>query len=192
MDDKIPVIYQKIWEMPGYPQFNMHANQKRFVFTGDYSRFPFLEKYHQKTMLELFTREKPTRDNDASFVWRGFYEPHKMMAEVAKGGFGLVWCDEEYFERYYSWNQPHKLGFNLAAGIPIVIRNGSVHTEFVKENELGYVVDSLEEADELVQNTSDEEYNKMVCNVAKFQPLLLNGVYTKKLLLDAVIQVVEK
>ena len=103
-----------------------------------------------------------------------------------------MWSDEEYFKRYYSWNQPNKLGFNLAAGIPVVIRNGSVHTQFIKNNGLGYVVESLEEADELVQNTSDEKYQQMIQNVAKFQPLLLNGVYTQRLLLDAVIQVMEK
>lgn len=192
LDETIPIIYQKIWEMPGFPQFTTHANQKKFIFTGNYSRFPFLKEYEGKTMIEQYDRQKPDRESNASFLWKGAREPHRLMAEIAKGGYGLVWCDEEYFDRYYSWNQPHKLGFNLAAGIPVVIRNGSVHTEFVRDNGLGYVVDSLEEADNLVQNTSDEEYNKMVRNVAKFQPLLLNGTYTKKLLLDAVIQVVEK
>lgn len=74
----------------------------------------------------------------------------------------------------------------------MVLRKGSVHTDFINENGLGYVVESLEEADELVQNTSDEKYQQMIQNVAKFQPLLLNGVYTQRLLLDAVIQVMEK
>lgn len=188
----IPVLYQKIWEMPGYPQFTVHENIKKFLFTGNYERFPFLKTYKGKTVIEQFDVQKPERNNDACFIWKGFYEPHKLMAELSKGGFGLVWCDKEYFERYYSLNQPHKLGFDLAAGIPVVIRNGSVHSDFVKNNGLGYVVNSLEEADERVQNTSDEDYRIMVNNITKFQPLLLNGMYTKKLLLDAVIQVMEK
>ena len=89
-------------------------------------------------------------------------------------------------------NQPHKLGFNLSAGIPIIIRKDGVHSEWVKENGLGYVVESLEEADELIQNTSDETYAGMVANVARIQPLLLNGMYTKKLLTEAVIKVMER
>ena len=89
-------------------------------------------------------------------------------------------------------NQPHKLGFTLASGIPVIIRNGCVHSDFVREKDLGYVVDSLEEADNLVQNTSDEDYAKMISNIAPYQYMLLNGVYTKKLLMDALICVLEK
>ena len=51
---------------------------------------------------------------------------------------------------------------------------------------------SLEEADNLVQNTSDEDYAKMISNIAPYQYMLLNGVYTKKLLMDALICVLEK
>lgn len=188
---QIPIVFQKIWEMPGYPEFTRHYNKKKFVFTGNFTRFPFLNTYHGKTMIEQFDGQKPMRDNDRSFIWMGYREPHELMKELADGGFGLVWSDKEYFDRYYSWNQPHKLGFNLAAGIPVIIRNGSVHTEFIKDNGLGYVVDSIEEADELVQNTSDDEYQKLIHNVAKIQPLLLSGAYTKRMLLDAVIQVME-
>ncbi len=192
LDKNISIIYQKIWEMPGYPQYTIHRNRKVFLFTGNVDRFPFLKEYSGKTLIEQFDGQKPDRENDQSFLWKGYREPHKLMSEIAQGGFGLVWSDEEYFKRYYSWNQPHKLGFNLAAGIPVVIRNGSVHTDFIKSNGLGYVVESLKEADELVQSTSDEMYQQMIQNVAKFQPLLLNGVYTQRLLLDAVIQVLEK
>ena len=169
----------------------MHRNLKRFLFSGNYNRFPFLKEYEGETIINQYDLQKPDRENDESFQWKGFYEPHKLMAEIAQGGFGLVWCDEEYFERYYSWNQPHKLGFNLSAGIPVVVRNGSVHTDFIKNNGLGYVVDTLEEADQFVKNTTEEKYQEMVRNVAVFQPLLLNGRYTQKLLLDAVIQVLE-
>lgn len=192
LNKAIPVIYQKIWEMPGYPQYTVHENRKVFLFTGNFDRFPFLREYFGKTPIEQFDGKTPDRKNDHSFLWKGYRKPQKLMSEIAQGGFGLVWSDEEYFKRYYSWNQPHKLGFNLAAGIPVVIRNGSIHTQFIKNNGLGYVVESLEEADELVQNTSDEKYQQMIQNVAKFQPLLLNGVYTQRLLLDAVIQVMEK
>lgn len=192
LKSETPVVFQKIWEVPGYPQFATHHNRKRMIFTGHYERFPFLGEYNGKTVLEQFDGEKPIRENSENFVWKGLYEPHRLMREIAKGGFGLVWCDEEYFKRYYSLNQPHKLGFNLAAGIPVIVRSGCVHEEFIRSNGLGYVVHSLEEADDLVQNTPDGKYEEMVNCVAKYQPILLNGIYTKKLLVDAVLQVMEK
>ena len=190
--DDIQVLYQKIWEVPGFPCFREHQNLKKMLFTGNWNRFPFLESYHGKTIVEHFDYQKPPRDDDSSFTWRNGFKPIQLMREMSKGGYGLVWCDKEYLERYYSMNQPHKLGFTLASGIPVIVRNGCVHSDFVREKGLGYVVDSLEEADNLVQNTSDEGYAKMISNIAPYQYMLLNGVYTKKLLMDTLICVLEK
>ena len=188
LDEKIAIIKHEL---------NVtNANAKVLVGDVTMSIDSILIKMAQlnrgKTVLEQFDWEKPSREINESFAWRGGYEPHKLMREISKGGFGLVWCDEEYFERYYSVNQPHKLGFDLAAGIPVIVRKGCVHADFIKNNGLGYVVDSLEEADEVAWNTSDEEYAEMVKHIAQYQPLLLDGTYTKKMLLDAVIQVMEK
>ena len=192
LNEKIPVLYQKIWEVPGFPCFREHQNLKKMLFTGNWNRFPFLESYHGKTIVEHFDYQKPPRDDDSSFTWRNGFKPIQLMREMSNGGYGLVWCDKEYLERYYSMNQPHKLGFTLASGIPVIVRDGCVHSDFVREKGLGYVVDSLEEADNLVQNTSDEDYAKMISNIAPYQYMLLNGVYTKKLLMDALICVLEK
>ena len=95
--------------------------------------------------------------------------------ELSKGGFGLVWSDDEYFDRYYSMNQPYKLGTNLAAGIPVIVKRGCVHEKFVERNGLGYTVDTLDEADKLVQSITDAEYIKLYHNVKNIQKLILYG-----------------
>ena len=112
--DDIQVLYQKIWEVPGFPCFKEHQNLKKMLFTGNWNRFPFLESYHGKTIVEHFDYQKPPRDDDSSFTWRNGFKPIQLMRELSKGGYGLVWCDKEYLERYYSMNQPHKLGFTLS------------------------------------------------------------------------------
>ena len=106
---------------------------------------------------------------DDSFCWRGYFEQEKLMHELSKGGFGLVWSDDEYFDRYYSMNQPYKLGTNLAAGIPVIVKRGCVHEKFVERNGLGYAVDTLDEADKLVQSITDAEYIKLYHNVKNIQ-----------------------
>ncbi len=83
----------------------------------------------------------------------------KLMHELSKGGFGLVWSDDEYFNKLI--NQPYKLGTNLAAGIPVIVKRGCVHEKFVERNGLGYAVDTLDEADKLVQSITDAEYIKL-------------------------------
>lgn len=103
----------------------------------------------------------------------------------------FVWSDDEYFDRYYSMNQPYKLGTNLAAGIPVIVKRGCVHEKFVERNGLGYAVDTLDEADKLVQSITDAEYIKLYHNVKNIQKLILDGAYTRKTLQDAIIEVLE-
>lgn len=153
--DEKPVIYQTIWDMPSDICFVDHAVTRCFHFAGNYNRFPFLAEYHGKTPIYQYDANKPDRENDDSFCWRGYFEQEKLMHELSKGGFGLVWSDDEYFDRYYSMNQPYKLGTNLAAGIPVIVKRGCVHEKFVERNGLGYAVDTLDEADKLVQSITD-------------------------------------
>ncbi|WP_455721936.1 sugar transferase [Agathobacter sp.] len=185
------VIYQTIWDMPSDICFEDHAIKRCFHFTGSFSRFPFLANYRGKTLIYQYDRNEPERKNDESFLWRGYYEQEKLMYELSKGGFGLVWSDDEYFKRYYSMNQPYKLGTNLAAGIPVIVRKGCVHEEFVIKNGVGFAVDTLEEADEIVQNISEDEYRQLYRNVKNIQKLILDGAYTRKTLQDAIITVLE-
>lgn len=189
--DEKPVIYQTIWDMPSDICFVDHAVTRCFHFAGNYNRFPFLAEYHGKTPIYQYDANKPDRENDDSFCWRGYFEQEKLMHELSKGGFGLVWSDGEYFDRYYSMNQPYKLGTNLAAGIPVIVKRGCVHEKFVERNGLGYAVDTLDEADKLVQSITDAEYIKLYHNVKNIQKLILDGAYTRKTLQDAIIEVLE-
>ena len=185
------VIYQTIWDMPSDICFDNHDTKRVFHFTGEYSRFPFLADYKGRTPILQYAASKPVRPDDESFTWKGFYEQENLMYELSKGGFGLVWSEEEYFKRYYSMNQPYKLGTNLAAGIPVIVKKGCVHEEFVVKNGLGFAVDTLEEADRIVQNISEEDYRKLYSNVRNIQRLILDGAYTRKTLQDAIIAVLE-
>lgn len=158
--DEKPVIYQTIWDMPSDICFVDHAVTRCFHFAGNYNRFPFLAEYHGKTPIYQYDANKPDRENDDSFCWKGYFEQEKLMHELSKGGFGLVWSDDEYFDRYYSMNQPYKLGTNLAAGIPVIVKRGCVHDKFVERNGLGYAVDQFKESGRfytcyMVDDTSD-------------------------------------
>ena len=177
--------------MPSDFCFVEHAVTRCFHFAGNNNRFPFLAEYHGKTPIYQYDANKPDRENDDSFCWRGYFEQEKLMHELSKGGFGLVWSDDEYFDRYYSMNQPYKLGTNLAAGIPVIVKRGCVHEKFVERNGLGYAVDTLDEADKLVQSITDAEYIKLYHNVKNIQKLILDGAYTRKTLQDAIIEVLE-
>ncbi len=185
------VIYQSIWDMPSDMCFENHEIKRCLYFTGSYTRFPFLADYRGATPILHYDLYKPARADDESFIWCGYLEHERLMYEISKGGFGLVWCDKEYFDRYYSMNQPYKLGTYLAAGIPVIVRKGCVHEEYITRNGLGFAVSTLEEADRIVQNISDEDYRKLYSNVRNIQKLILEGAYTRKTLQNAIIAVLE-
>lgn len=113
---------------------------------------------------------------------------------MSEGGFGLVWGTSENptdEEDYYRLNISHKVSTYLAAGIPVVVPSYLSNASFIQEKGLGYVVNSLEEANRLVEYTTAEAYQHMVENVYKVSYILKEGYFTKKLLIAAVMQVLD-
>ena len=53
------------------------------------------------------------------------------------------------------------------------------------------MVDSLQEANRLVEETTVEFYQQMVKNVSKVSYALKEGYFTKKLLIDAIMDVLD-
>ena len=72
----------------------------------------------------------------------------------------------------------------LFRSIPDYLSNA----DFIKEKGIGFVVSSLEEASQVVQSCSEEEYNRMVSNLKQVQYLINNGYFTKKLFVDAIMK----
>ena len=90
---------------------------------------------------------------------------------------------------YYGLNISHKSATYLAAGIPVIVPSYLSNAELIRERGLGLVVDSLEEASRIVESLTAEEYQAMVERVRKFSFLLKEGYFSKKVLVDAVMEV---
>lgn len=116
----------------------------------------------------------------------GWLPPERLLMELAKGGFGLVWYGNEEWRQYLSMNNSLKLGVYLAAGIPVIVPGGISSQSIIEENHLGIAVDTLEEATETIKNMTEPEYREYSAAVTRFAPLIRKGFFTKKSLLDAV------
>ena len=137
--------------------------------------------------MELYAERDIEKRFDQNVIYKGYKEGMEFFIESAKGGFGLVWADDDYFQQYYCMNQPYKLGVFLAQGLPVVIRKGTAQEDFIREQGLGLLVESLEEADEKIQTMTETEYQNLCQNVKKVQRLITKGIYTQQILVDAVI-----
>ncbi len=180
-------MIQKLFDYPVSNDLPSPAFQKKMIFTGAPYRFPFLLDWHYQTPLDLYTGDDydPTGKNVTVFP---YMKDMPLLSNLAQGGFGLVWPSDEA-NNYYDLLIPYKIGTFLAAGIPLIVKSGLATEKLLLDNQVAFSVNTLEEADKLVQNLSTEEYNTMVKRIQDFNFLIKNGYFTKKMLLDAVFAV---
>ena len=100
-----------------------------------------------------------------------------------KHGFGLIWDGNSLEEctgisgNYLRYNNPHKLSLYLSAGLPVIIWNEAAEADFVRENELGFTIKTLQELPTLLSNISQKEYTNIRKNVLSFSLKLRNGYF---------------
>ena len=183
-------VVQKMWDFNVHMDMHTPSFERKLYFLGDVSRFPFFQNWQYDTPLHVFGNHKP--DYDYSKVnFGGWLNKTELLLELSKGGFGLVWGNQEDPKDekvYYKMNCSYKLASYLSAGIPAIVPDYLSNADFVKENNIGFVVSNLEEADKVVQECSEQQYNEIVSNVKKVQYLINNGYFTKKLFVDSLMK----
>lgn len=107
-----------------------------------------------------------------------------------KGSYGLVWDSEGYPEAtgrladYERVNSPGKFPMYLAADEPVIIWSQAALAPYVRENGIGLVVDDLSQLPDLIAQQSDDAYLDMVKNVERISPLIRDGYYIKRGIMD--------
>lgn len=99
---------------------------------------------------------------------------------VIEGHFGLVWEDGYHAspkDNYMCINNPHKLSMYIVAGLPVIVWAKSAAALFVKANNIGITVDSLDELDDRIKHVSIESYSVMVNNCLAIRRKLVRGGY---------------
>ena len=182
------ICYQTLFDYVVDADMDRHAFLRKMIFTGSPKRFPFINEYHGTTPIDLYGLYKA--NPGANTVYQGQRMGTSLLLEMSKGGFGLVWAEDNQYE-YYKMNLPFKVTTFLAAGIPLIIRKGIHIEDYVVKHKVGFAVDSLSEADEIVQTITEEQYGRMLENVKKVQFLITHGYYTRKVLVDAIVMAVE-
>lgn len=183
-------VVQKMWDFTVDQSLYNPKFERKLYFTGDISRFPFIQNWHYNTNLHVFGNKM--EDYDYSKVhFGGWLNKTELLLQLSKGGFGLVWGNSEKPEDerdYYKLNCSYKLASYLSAGIPVIVPDYLSNADFIKKNDVGFVVSSLEEADKVVQECTEQEYYEIVSNVKKVQYLINNGYFTKKLFVDSLMK----
>ncbi|MBF0775479.1 nucleotide sugar synthetase-like protein [Streptococcus azizii] len=179
-------VIQGMWDHPTSITSFPAEFVRTLHFPGDPERFSFVKEWNQEVPLYLYARK--AGDLPEQVVYRSYMPDDQLLLELSKGGFGLVWMDD-HDKGYQQLYCPHKLGTFLTAGIPVFVQRGIANQEMIEKNRLGFVVDSLEEVVDIIQAMSETEYQQLVAQVRSFNPLLRQGYFTRKLLVNAVFEV---
>lgn len=177
-------IVQEIWD--DTPRVDLAAG-KRLVreihCAGNPDGIRMPNTWNYDVLLKVYSNQE-CRGNHVQRM--GWMPPDRLHMELSQGGFGLVWYGNEDWHQYLSMNNSLKLSTYLTAGIPVIAPAGISSQCLIEENHLGIIVETLEEAVDIVKKMTEQEYQGYVSAVAQFAPLLRNGFFTKKYLVDAV------
>lgn len=119
-----------------------------------------------------------------NLVYRGSFAPDKITG-VLSGSFGIVWDGPSSKSclgntgNYLKYNNPHKTSMYLAAGIPVIVWEEAAIADFIKSNNVGIVVKSLENLSSEINKITNEQYERMAKNARKIGEFLRKGYYFK-------------
>lgn len=177
-------IVQEIWDYTTrFYSLELSKLKKEIHFAGRPSRFLFPNTWNYDVPLKVYSDQECSGNYVEKMGWMS---SDCLLLELSKGGFGLVWYGDETWHQYMSLNNSLKLSAYLAAGIPVIIPRGISNQCMIEENHLGIVADTLDYAIQAVKNMTGQEYQQYTEAVAQFAPLLREGFFTKKCLIDAV------
>lgn len=165
---------------------NTNSRNTDIVFAGnlDENKSGFIYKMLSRNIkytLNLYgpNFKNETLNND-KIKYCGKYPPEELI-NIIEGKFGLIWDGDEVQTcsgdtgEYTKYNNPHKLSLYIACGLPIICWRKMAISQFVEDNKIGIVIDSLEELNYI--NIKDEEYFSMVKNINYIQAKIKKGEF---------------
>ncbi len=108
--------------------------------------------------------------------------------EFLTRGLGLVWDGDTlsgcggYGGEYLRYNNPHKLSLYLSCGLPVIIWEKAAQAAFVREHDVGILVESLWEMKERVLEMDEGTYQRLAENAWLTGRKLRQGGYFRKAL----------
>lgn len=189
------IVFQQMWDFPvAIDETIMPDFQRQIHFIANVSSIyrPFVRNWnYDSVQLSVTAKEEDcewAKGKNISFIgW--FRNDELLVNELRKrGGFGLIWHDDPWWVEYMKLNASYKIGTYLASGIPIIVNNSKAEKGIITRKNLGLAVDSLDEAVKRIENMTNEQYNQMIRDIKEFGVLIREGYFTKKLLTDAVVQ----
>lgn len=134
------------------------------AFAGNLRKSPFIEELNKVSLPFMIWGSGHEKEIKENTCFMGEKTPEELIEEVAACAWGLVW-DGDSIERcsglmgtYLRFNNSHKCGLYLCAGLPVIVWKESGMSSFVEQQQVGISVSSLSEAAEYILRMDIETY----------------------------------
>lgn len=178
LSDKVktePLIYPK-------------DKQFKICFAGNLNKSKFIDQLSFKhCKLRLFGIGIENIKINEGVEYIGCFHPEELQEHLLSH-FGLVWdgtsCDtcNGVTGDYLRYIAPHKLSMYLCSNIPVIVWKESGMSDFVKRNNIGLVIENLNQLENILDTLSEEDYNKIIENVKKISNKIRTGFFTSRAL----------
>lgn len=177
---------------------NKNLDNNKVVFAGNLGEYKsgFLYKIKNEDLnnveLKLYGPNVEKDKLDDSIKHYGSFGPEEITVNL-NGSYGLLWdgesvetCAGELGE-YLKYNNPHKVSLYIASRLPLIVWEKAAVAEYVKENNIGITVGSLNEISTKLSEVKN--YEEMKNNIEKLRTKLINGEYMLNALNEAFKQI---
>ena len=169
----------------------------RVVYAGNLARWrnaflytlqPVMDSWQLDMYGKGFADGQQSDNNPTTALkYHGFIASDDFIAQ-AQADFGLVW-DGDSIDRctgdwgdYLRINNPHKTSFYLRAGIPVIVWAEAAMAPFVRQHNIGIVVNSLSQISSRIAELSPADYSSIRENALAVGRRHAEGYYIREAL----------
>jgi hypothetical protein len=164
---------------------------KEVAFAGNLSKSPFINDLHLVDLTFKIWGSGKEKGNDRNVDFRGADSPDNLIGHIAACSWGLVWDGESIntctglLGTYLRFNNSHKCGLYLAAGIPLIVWRESGMAQFVSKYQVGICVSSLCEAADIIHRMDAHTYSDYRKNAQRVGMQVRRGDFFLRALAEA-------
>lgn len=173
-----------------FRQLNLGEGIK-IAFAANLANSPFLSKLEQLSKNHNFRLilygNQPKFQIEKS-IYKGQIDPD-ILPNKLEGHFGLVWAGDFHNtekDNYLKISNPHKTSLYLAAGLPVIIWSKCAIAKFIKDNDLGICIDSLDDLPQILTQITPQTYSIMVNNCRNMSVELIKGQHISNALNNSI------
>lgn len=155
----------------------------RIAYAGNLKKSPFIYQLGAVPLPFCLWGDGVEKGLPDNVHHQGAVMPDELPALLGQCSWGLVWdgpfietCDGQ-LGTYLRFNNAHKCGLYLAAGLPLIVWKESGMASFVESHHVGICIESITELPEQLQSISAEEYDAIRQSVLNESVRITQGYY---------------